>query len=100
MYRDLKPENILLDSKGNIKLADFGISKIFEKSSETKNNLTDSFIGTAEYMAPEVFDKNSKYCSKIDIWAFGCCLYEMVVGNPPFTTCEKGCNRKLECAIR
>lgn len=49
MYRDLKPENILLDEKGNICLADFGISKFFEEGQCTK-----SFVGTPEYVAPEV----------------------------------------------
>lgn len=49
MYRDLKPENILLDEKGNAALADFGISKELSPNQKTK-----TFIGTPEYVAPEI----------------------------------------------
>ena len=76
IYRDLKPENILIDSKGNIKLADFGICKVLDDC----DRLTTTFVGTAEYMAPEVFNKNPAYNESVDIWSLGCCMYEMVVG--------------------
>lgn len=81
IYRDLKPENILLDADGYIKLADFGICKI----TENERNVTSSVIGTAEYMAPEMLRQGKvEYDSSIDVWSLGCCLYEIVVGHPPF----------------
>lgn len=78
MYRDMKPENILLDEEGNAALADFGISKRLEGGSSTK-----SFVGTPEYVAPEVILQKG-YDKAIDIWCFGVLLFEMVYGNPPF----------------
>lgn len=51
LYRDLKPENIIIDSDGHIRLADYGLSKIM------KEDLTHSFCGSAEYMAPEMLLK-------------------------------------------
>ncbi len=51
LYRDLKPENIIIDSEGHIRLADYGLSKIM------KDDMTHSFCGSAEYMAPEMLLK-------------------------------------------
>ena len=65
IYQDLKPENILLDSNGYIKLADFGAAKYV---SQTRNYKT--FIGTADYIAPEVL-KKMPYSKAVDWWSLG-----------------------------
>ncbi len=72
----MKPENILIDSKGYIKLTDFGLSTIgIDK--------TKSICGTLEYLAPEVLFGHY-YGRHVDYWALGCLLFEMSFGFPPF----------------
>ena len=78
MYRDMKPENILLDREGNCSLADFGISKVLQENESTK-----SFVGTPEYVAPEIVLKKG-HDKSVDIWCFGILLYEMIYGVAPF----------------
>lgn len=92
VHRDIKPENILLDDKFRIRITDFGTAKLLERkvndeSGETEEYPVDvrakSFVGTAEYVSPELLE--NKYCGKPgDIWAFGCILYQLIAGKPPF----------------
>lgn len=76
MHRDLKPENVLLSESGDVKLSDFGLAKI---------GLTEAFsiCGTRQYFAPEQLSEKG-YDKKVDLWAFGCLLHELLVGRPPF----------------
>jgi serine/threonine protein kinase len=79
IYRDLKPENILLDYTGHIALCDFGLCKL----NMTKDDTTNTFCGTPEYLAPELLIGNG-YTKVVDWWTLGVLLYEMIVGLPPF----------------
>ncbi|GAA5812295.1 hypothetical protein MFLAVUS_005746 [Mucor flavus] len=80
LYRDLKPENILLTGDGHIILTDFGLSKWLDAND---NFSTQTFCGTAEYLAPEVL-LGEAYSFGIDHWSFGTILYEMLAGITPF----------------
>ncbi|XKL68757.1 hypothetical protein PGB90_006526 [Kerria lacca] len=86
IYRDLKPENILLECDGYIRIADFGFAK-FISTTNNKKALTKSFIGTPEYMAPEMListERKKGYTFSVDWWSLGILVYELKTGNPPF----------------
>ena len=90
VYRDLKPENILLDSKGHVKLTDFGLSKILEDEDDKAFTL----CGTPQYLAPEVLLKQG-YDKMVDWWSLGCVMYEMLMGRLPFAIKRGMINLKI-----
>lgn len=85
IHRDIKPENILFKNKGDLsslKLIDFGLSTIFPGM--LSDTVKDK-IGTLLFMAPEQTDYSS-YGKKVDIWACGMIMYQLLVGKHPFHT--------------
>lgn len=79
VHRDIKAANVLIQENGNVKLCDFGIADIMEKKLD-KEAIT---AGTRQWMAPEMFRPNTTHGPEIDIWAFGCLVYEVATGRPP-----------------
>ena len=100
IHRDLKPENVLLDDHMHVKITDFGTAKILEAPKRppqdtngdigagnpldgSRDNKANSFVGTAEYVSPELLT-DKKACKSSDLWAFGCIIYQLLAGRPPF----------------
>ena len=84
LHRDIKPENILLDTKGRVKIADFGIAKLVgeDQTSVTLTN-TGAALGTPHYMAPEQFEKPATVDHRADIYSLGVVSYELLTGELP-----------------
>ena len=97
IHRDLKPENVLLDEQMHVKITDFGTAKILDVPKRppkddpgpgnpldgSEDNKANSFVGTAEYVSPELLT-DKKACKSSDLWAFGCIIYQLLAGRPPF----------------
>ena len=83
LHRDLKPSNILLDEHGEPQVADFGLAKLLAQ--ESAATLTDSILGSPNYMAPEQADGRGKNITvQTDVYGLGAILYEALTGVPPF----------------
>uniref|UniRef100_A0A7E4V9L7 Protein kinase C-like 3 n=1 Tax=Panagrellus redivivus TaxID=6233 RepID=A0A7E4V9L7_PANRE len=79
IYRDLKLDNVLIDAEGHIKLTDYGMCK--ENIGPT--DVTQTFCGTPNYIAPEIL-RGESYGFSVDWWALGVLMYEMMAGRSPF----------------
>ncbi|KAL7509930.1 hypothetical protein ACHAXN_007187 [Cyclotella atomus] len=90
LHRDLKPENILLNSDGHCVLTDFGLAKDFSyTNSENEDERARTLCGTMEYMAPEMVARKW-YGKGADFWSLGCIAFEMLSGQPPFSSGRGG----------
>jgi len=89
IHRDIKPSNIMINDSNEIKLIDFGVSKIATKT----QTFTKGAIGTTRYMAPEFMDvdvdtdsdKPVRITPKVDIWSVGCLISELFSNQLPWS---------------
>ncbi|KXZ56467.1 hypothetical protein GPECTOR_1g418 [Gonium pectorale] len=82
VHGDLKPENVLMAASGEVKLSDFGCSKVFA----TGNEYLERCNGTPAFLAPEMMKPNTRYRGRpTDVYALGACLYTLLFGRIPFS---------------
>ncbi len=85
VHRDIKPANLLVRRDGVVKLADMGLARAVDESTETGITRAGTTVGTVDYMSPEQA-RNSKAADvRSDMYSLGCTWYHMLTGTPPFS---------------
>ena len=84
IHRDLKPGNVVIGQAGDVKLSDFGVSRVLEKGQKGQ-----TFVGTVGYMSPERL-QGGQYSHKSDIWSLGIIAIECALGQHPYLTRPDG----------
>ena len=95
VHRDVKPANLMrvpdpgrprgVATLASVKVLDFGVAKLLQDTQSGARTHPGKLLGTPEYMAPEQCGAEGTVDARTDIYALGCVLFEMVVGEPPFT---------------
>ncbi|GAB7341578.1 hypothetical protein MBLNU457_7785t3 [Dothideomycetes sp. NU457] len=80
IHRDIKCGNVLISEDGRLELCDFGVAGRLENGASKRSTI----IGTPYWMAPEMHSDVEGYGVEIDVWAYGCTIYEMATGMPPY----------------
>lgn len=84
VHRDIKPENIMLDSKGRVKITDFGLAKLLQRNAVNFTlTSTNQVLGTLKYMAPEQIESPTTVDHRSDIYSLGVVFYELLTGELP-----------------
>ncbi|OJD12370.1 STE/STE20/YSK protein kinase [Emergomyces pasteurianus Ep9510] len=87
IHRDVKAANVLIHEEGRLQICDFGVAGVLQSKVDKRS----TWIGTPHWMPPEMFPNRGggeqhQYGSEIDVWAYGCTLFECATGNPPNAT--------------
>lgn len=100
VHRDIKPENILLTRQGEVKIADFGLAKMFGQAPAERNLTgTHQVMGTAHYMAPEQMQQTHSVDHRADIYSLGVVFYELLTGQLPLGRFDPP-SRKVNVDVR
>eukprot|EP01084_Bolivina_argentea_P202092 345353_1 len=89
-HRNIKPQNLLLDANFQLKIADFGLGKLFEKNEDARMGMRTFYVGTRYYQSPEILKKN-EYTPACDVFSCGVVLFILLAGYPPFQYASPKC---------
>jgi WD40 repeat protein len=90
IHRDIKPANLMRDASGRVRVLDLGLARLIEAASAFADTAADSltqtgtFMGTADFMAPEQATDSHRADQRADIYSLGCTLHFLLIGRPPF----------------